>query len=539
MKQQRMLGLLATSVAVALASLSAQAVTVPAGVKLAPKQELIRQNGAEVESLDIAHVESQPALEVSGDLFEGLTRRDNRSHILPGVAESWKQTGPTTWVFHLRKNAKWSNGEPISAADFVYSWQRTVDPKTATDYGIFFEFLKNGKEIMAGKLPVSALGVKALDKSTLEVTTREPVPFLPDMLANPQMAPLNKASVVKYGKDFTKPGNLVSNGAYRLKEWVVNSRLVLEKNPNYWDAKDVHITKVTFNPTDSEDTSLKMYEAGQIDTLDRIPPGTYAQMMSSHGKEMRNNKLLGLYYFSLNNADPVMKDKRVREALSMVIDRDILTKRVLGEGQVPAYGLIVAGTSGANVTAYDWSKWPMAKRVDAAKKLLATAGYGPNHPLSIKLSYNTSDLHKKVSLFLLSEWKTKLGVNGSMENQEFKVFLKTRHDGAYQIARNGWSVDYNDATSFLDLVRCGSDQNDLKYCNKNVDALIAQGGQSTDLAKRKGLLTQAAKLAMDDYPLIPLFQYTYPRMVKPWVGGWIVPNPMDHNKTQELYIIQH
>lgn len=181
----------------------------------------------------------------------------------------------------------------------------------------------------------------------------------------------------------------------------------------------------------------------------------------------------------------------------------------------------------------------MAKRVDAAKKLLATAGYGPNHPLSIKLSYNTSDLHKKVSLFLLSEWKTKLGVNGSMENQEFKVFLKTRHDGAYQIARNGWSVDYNDATSFLDLVRCGSDQNDLKYCNKNVDALIAQGGQSTDLAKRKGLLTQAAKLAMDDYPLIPLFQYTYPRMVKPWVGGWIVPNPMDHNKTQELYIIQH
>ena len=539
MKQQKMLGLLATSVAVALASLSAQAVTLPAGVKLAAKQELIRQNGAEVESLDIAHVESQPALEVSGDLFEGLTRRDNHSHILPGVAESWKQTGPTTWVFHLRKNAKWSNGEPISAADFVYSWQRTVDPKTATDYGIFFEFLKNGKEIMAGKQPVSALGVKALDKSTLEVTTREPVPFLPDMLANPQMAPLNKASVAKFGKDFTKPGNLVSNGAYRLKEWVVNSRLVLEKNPNYWDAKDVHITKVTFNPTDSEDTSLKMYEAGQIDTLDRIPPGTYAQMMRSHGKEMRNNKLLGLYYFSLNNADPVMKDKRVREALSMVIDRDILTKRVLGEGQVPSYGLIVSGTSGANVTAYDWSKWPMAKRVDAAKKLLATAGYGPNHPLSIKLSYNTSDLHKKVSLFLLSEWKTKLGVNGSMENQEFKVFLKTRHDGAYQIARNGWSVDYNDATSFLDLVRCGSDQNDLKYCNKNVDALIAQGGQTTDLAKRKGLLTQAAKLAMDDYPLIPLFQYTYPRMVKPWVGGWIVPNPMDHNKTQELYIIQH
>jgi len=314
---------------------------------------------------------------------------------------------------------------------------------------------------------------------------------------------------------------------------------VLAKNPNYWDAKNVQITQVTFNPTEDEDASMKMYQSGQVDTVDRIPPGTFAQIKSQHPGELRNNKILGLYYYSLNCTDPVLKDKRVREALSMVVDRDILTQKVLGEGQVPAYGLVVAGTGGAAVTSYDWSKWPMAKRVAAARALLAQAGYGPSHPLSLKLMYNTSELHKKVTLFLLAEWKNKLVVTGSMENQEFKVFLKTRHDGAYQVARNGWSVDYNDATSFLDLVRCGSDQNDLRYCNKNVDALIAQGSQSTDVAKRKALLTQAAKLAMDDYPMIPMFQYTQPRMAKPYVGGWNVPNPMDLYKTQELYIIKH
>ena len=506
---------------------------------MAANATLVRGNGAEVESLDISQIESQPAINVGDDLYEGLTTRDTHSRILPGVAESWKQTGPTTWVFHLRKDAKWSNGDAITAADFVFSWQRTVDPKTATQYGIFFEFVKNGKAIMGGKQPVTDLGIKAVDAHTLEITTETPTAFLPDMLANPQMAPLHKASFEKFGKDYTKPGNLVSNGAYRLKEWVVNSRLVLEKNPYYWNAKNVQIAKVVYNPTESEESVLKMYQAGQLDSVDRTPPGMYQKLVSDSPKEMHNNRILGLYYFSLNNQDAVMKDKRVRQALSMVIDRDILTQKVLGEGQVPMYGLIVPGTAGAAVSSYDWSKWPMAKRVAAAKALLAQAGYNAGHPLAIKLSYNTSDLHKKVSLFLLSEWKSKLGVSGSMENQEFKVFLKTRHDGNYQIARNGWSVDYNDATSFLDLVRCGSDQNDLKYCNKKVDALISQGDQTINPAKRAGFMTSAAKLAMEDYPMIPLFQYTYPRMVKPWVRGWNVPNPMDHYKTQFLSIVQH
>ena len=515
------------------------AALLPPGVTLAAQQELVRQNGAEVESLDIAQIESQPAIEVAGDLYEGLTRRDNHSRILPGVAQSWRQQGPTRWIFHLRRNARWSNGDPLSAQDFVYAWQRSVDPKTATKYGIFFAFIRNGSEIMAGRMPAATLGVQALERYTLQVDTANPIAFLPDMLANPQMAPLHQASLRQYGQDFTKPGKLVSNGAYRLSDWVVNSRLVLSKNPYYWDAARVAINKVTYLPVEDEDSAMKIYLSGQSDTLDRVAPGSLAQVLSRQPQELRNNRTLGLYYYNFNNADPALRDRRVRQALSMVVDRQILTQKVLGEGQVPSYGLIVAGTAGATVSAYDWSQWPMARRVAQARQLLAAAGHDARHPLTLRLSYNTSEQHKRIALFLLSEWKNKLGVSGSMENQEFKVFLKTRHDGAYQVARNGWTVDYNDATSFLDLIRCGSDQNDSRYCNPQVDQLIRQGESSSDGARRQTLLSAAARLAMEDYPLLPLYQYSQTRMVKPWVGGWPVPNPMDHYLTQELYLTRH
>ncbi|WP_229804516.1 peptide ABC transporter substrate-binding protein [Paludibacterium paludis] len=515
------------------------AAKVPAGTQLAAKQELVRNIGAEVESLDISQIESVPANHVARDLFEGLTAIDSSGKIVPGVAESWTRKDPLTWVFKLRKNARWSNGEPVTANDFVFSWQRTVDPKTASKYTIFLDFIANGSAILAGKKPVTALGIKALDAGTVEVKTAVPTPFLPDLLSNPTMAPLNKGAYLKGGKDFTKPGKLVSNGGYVLKEWVPNSRIVLEKNPNYWNASTTVITRVTFDPTESEDATFKMFKAGQLDWTDRAPSGSYAKLSKEMPKDYRVGLTIALYYMGINNTDPVMKDIRVRKALSMVIDRDVLTGKVLGEGQRPAYGLFVKGMEGAKVSAYDWSAWPMQKRIDEAKKLLAAAGYGPNRPLKFKYMYNTTDLHKKIAVFAIGEWKNKLGVQATMENQEFKVFLKTRHDGAYQVARNGWNADYNDASTFLDLLRCNSPQNDQKYCSKKVDALINQGYASNDLAKRSAVLTEAGRLAMEDYPLIPLFQYTSPRLVKSWVGGYFTSNAFERFRTSDLYIIKH
>ncbi|TDR80410.1 peptide ABC transporter substrate-binding protein [Paludibacterium purpuratum] len=539
MKQQNVLSVIAASVALALAVPGAAlAAKVPAGVKLAATQELVRSNGSEPESLDPMVVEGVPANIITHDLFEGLTSTDNEGKLHPGVAESWKQTSPTTWVFHLRKNAKWSDGSSITADDFVYGIRRLVDPKLAAPYaGTFGIFFANGQDIVDGKKPLTAMGVKALDKSTLEVTTAFPVSYLPELMSNAQLGPAPKAVIDKYGKDWTKPGKMVSNGPFVLKEWQVNSKVVIAKNAQYWDAKNVQLTKVSFLPIEDQTADVKLYQSGQTDMTYEIPPGTFAKLKSDMPKDLKTSTILGLRYYSLNNKLPMFKDVRVRKALSMVIDRDLMAQKITADGQLPSYSVIVKGVNGAKPTTYDWATWPMAKRVAEAKKLLAAAGVKPGTTLN--LSYNTSDYHKKMAIFVASEWKTKLGLNTSMDNSEFKVFLKKRHDGDYQVARNGWLADYNDATSFLALVQCGNTQNDNFNCNKKAEDLIEQGNMSTDPVKRTQLLTQATKMIMDDYPLIPVLQYTLPRLVKPYVGGYSLKNPVDRYRSKELYIIQH
>lgn len=516
----------------------AEAAVIPPGTQLAAQQTLTRNNGAEVETLDPTMAESVPAHWTIEDLFEGLTANDTHGNVVPGVAEKWEQKDPTTWTFHLRKNAKWSNGEPIVAADFVYGMQRLVDPKTASPYATAYGmFLLNGLDIAAGKKPTSALGVKAIDAHTLEVKTPNPEPFLPDLLANQNLGPVNAAAVKKYGVNWTKPGNMVSNGAFMLKSWEVNDRIVIVKNPNYWDAANVQLTQITYLPVENEDTDLKMYQSGADDYMTQLPAGSYDRLMKQYPKEVHDSPMLGLRYYSLNTTDPVLKDVRVRQALSMVIDRELLAKRVLADGQVPAYGLIVKGMKGADVSSYDWATWPMGKRVAAAKQLLAAAGVAPGTTLHI--AYNTSEYNKRTSIFLASEWKSKLGLNAQIDAMEFRVLLKQRHAGQYQVARNGWVADYNDASSFLTLVACHSDQNDSNFCDPKAQTLIDQASASNDPAVRQKLQTQAANQIMAAYPIIPLVQYTSVRLVKPWVGGYSSDNLLDRFRGKDLYILKH
>ena len=517
---------------------AALAATLPPDVQLHPKQELTRNNGSEPETLDPAMASGVPANNIIRDLFEGLTATDSTGKIVPGVAESWKQTGPHTWVFTLRKDAKWSNDDPVTTEDFVYGLRRFVTPATASKYAATFGvFIKNGKEIVEGKLPPTDLGVKAIDKHTLEITTPYPVLFLPDVMSNLQLGPVHKATIEKHGKEWTKPGNIVGNGAFVLSDWQVNSKVVLTKNYRYWDAKNVQLTKWTYLPVEDGNADVKLFESGENDWVYQLPPGTYDKYKAQYPKEIRNTPMLGLRYYSLHNQDPLLKDIRVRKALSMVIDRDILAKKVTADGQSAAYGITVTGTNGADPTTYDWASWPMDKRVAEAKKLLASAGVAPG--TKIKFSYNTSDYHKKMAIFAASEWKSKLGIDLEMEAMEFKVLIKKRDDGQYQMARNGWIADYNDATTFLTLVQCDSAQNSQRNCNRKAEELINQGNKETDPAKRKSLLTQAAKMIMDDYPMIPLLQYTVPRLVKPYVGGYSNTNTMDRYRGKDLYVIKH
>ena len=242
-------------------------------------------------------------------------------------------------------------------------------------------------------------------------------------------------------------------------------------------------------------------------------------------------------FININTTRAPFDDARVRKALSMVIDRDILSQRITADGQTPAYGLIVKGMQGADMVEYDWAKWPMAKKVEEAKKLLAEAGVKPGTKYTF--SYNTSEYHKKMAIFAQSEWKTKLGVAIELEAMEFKVLLKKRHDGAFQMARNGFIADYNDATNFLALVRCDSDQNNNFNCNRKAEDIIHQAEKSDDAGKRKALLTQATQMIMEDYPIIPLVQYSLPRLVKSYVGGYSLQNAQDRFRSKDLYIIKH
>jgi oligopeptide transport system substrate-binding protein len=516
----------------------ATAATIPKGVQLHPTQELTRNNGSEPETLDPALAEGVPANNIIRDLFEGLTAVDSSGGIVPGVAESWRQTNPTTWVFKLRKDAKWSNGEAVTTEDFVWSMRRFVDPATASKYASTYgRFIANGADIVEGKKKPEELGVKAVDKYTLEITTAFPVNFLPDVVSNLQLGPVHRATVEKFGKAWTKPGNMVSNGAFVMSDWQVNSKVVVTKNPQYWDAKNVQLTKFTFLPVENGDADVKLYESGENDWVYQLPPGTYEKYKAQYPKEIRNAPMLGIRYYSLLNTDPVLKDIRVRKALSMAIDRNVLADKVTADGQVAVYGAIMHGTKGAEVTEYDWAKWPMDKRVAEAKKLLAAAGVQPG--TKVKFAYNTSEYHKKMALFVASEWKSKLGIEMEMEAMEFKVLIKKRNDGDYQVARNGWVADYNDATTFLTLIECDSDQNSHKNCNREAQKLIDQGNASLDSKKRTQLLTQAAKMIMDDYPMIPLLQYTVPRLVKSYVGGYSQTNALDRYRGKELYIIKH
>jgi oligopeptide transport system substrate-binding protein len=282
---------------------------------------------------------------------------------------------------------------------------------------------------------------------------------------------------------------------------------------------------------------VKLYEAGQNEWVYQLPPGTYEKYKQQYPHEVRNAPMLGLRYYTFQTQNPAFKDVRVRKALSMVIDRDILAQKVTADGQTPAYGLIVKGMEGADVTEYEWAHWPMAKKVAEAKKLLEEAGVKPGQKFTF--SYNTSEYHKKMAIFAQSEWKTKLGINIELEAMEFKVLVKKRHDGQFELARDGFIADYNDATNFLALVRCDSDQNNNFNCNRKAEAIINQATQQFDPAKRKAMLTQATKMIMEDYPMIPLVQYSLPRLVKSYVGGYSLDNAQDRYRSKDLFIIKH
>ncbi|MDM2910852.1 oligopeptide ABC transporter substrate-binding protein OppA [Citrobacter sp. Cpo012] len=520
----------------------ATAAVVPAGVQLAEKQTLVRNNGSEVQSLDPHKIEGVPESNINRDLFEGLLISDVDGKPSPGVAEKWENKDYKVWTFHLRKDAKWSDGTPVTAQDFVYSWQRLANPNTASPYASYLQYghIVNIDDIIAGKKPVTDLGVKALDDHTFEVTLSEPVPYFYKLLVHSSVSPVPRAAVEKFGEKWTQPANIVTNGAYKLKDWVVNERIVLERNTNYWDNAKTVINQVTYLPISSEVTDVNRYRSGEIDmTYNNMPIELFQKLKKEIPNEVHVDPYLCTYYYEINNQKAPFNDVRVRTALKLALDRDIIVNKVKNQGDLPAYSFTPPYTDGAKLVEPEWFKWSQEKRNEEAKKLLAEAGYTAEKPLTFDLLYNTSDLHKKLAIAAASIWKKNLGANVKLENQEWKTFLDTRHQGNYDVSRAGWCADYNEPTSFLNMVLSDSSNNTVHYKSPAFDKLIADTLKVTDEAQRSELYSKAEQQLDKDSAIVPVYYYVNARLVKPWVGGYSGKDPMDNIHVKDLYIIKH
>ncbi|MGY6029718.1 oligopeptide ABC transporter substrate-binding protein OppA [Phytobacter sp. AG2a] len=520
----------------------AMAADVPADVKLADTQTLVRNNGSEVQSLDPHKIEGVPESNVSRDLFEGLLISDVQGHPSAGVAEKWDNKDFKVWTFHLRKDAKWSDGSPVTAQDFVYSWQRLADPKTASPYASYLQYghIANIDEIIEGKKPVTDLGVKAIDENTFEVTLSEPVPYFYKLLVHPSVSPVPKAVVEKFGDKWTQPANIVTNGAYKLKNWVVNERIVLERNTNYWDNAKTVINQVTYLPISSEVTDVNRYRSGEIDmTYNNMPIELFQKLKKEIPTEVHVDPYLCTYYYEINNQKAPFTDVRVRTALKLALDRDIIVNKVKNQGDLPAYSYTPPYTDGAKLVEPEWFKLSQEKRNEEAKKLLAEAGYTADKPLTFSLLYNTSDLHKKLAIAVASIWKKNLGVNVKLENQEWKTFLDSRHQGTFDVARAGWCADYNEPTSFLNTMLSDSSNNTAHYKSAEFDKLVGDTLKATSDEQRTELYTKAEQQLDKDSAIVPVYYYVNARLVKPWVGGYTGKDPMDNIYVKNLYIIKH
>ncbi len=521
------------------------AANVPAGVQLADKQELVRNNASEVASLDPHKTEGVPESNVLADLLEGLVASDKDGKAIPAIAESWENKDSKVWTFHLRKDAKWSNGEPVTAGDFVYSWQRLATPATASPYASYLEYaqIENISDIIAGKKKPETLGVKALDDYTFQVTLTEPVPYFYKMLFHTSMMPVNKGAIEKYGEKWTQPANWVGNGAYKLKNWVVNEKIELERNPEYWDNKKTIINKVTYLPIASEVTDVNRYRSGEIDmTYNSMPIELFQKMKKEIPTEVRVSPYLCTYFYELNNEKAPLTDVRVRTALKYALDRDIIANKVKNQGDLPAFNFTPPYTDGiTGLKNPEWASWTQEQRNQAAQKLLQEAGYSKEKPMELSFLYNTSDLHQKLAIAAESIWRKNLGgmVKIKLENQEWKTFLESRRLGQHQIARAAWCADYNEPSSFLNTLMSNSSNNRFFYKSKAFDALMASTLTAKSEDERAAIYQKAEALIDTDSVLVPVYHYVNARLVKPYVGGYSETNPLDKVYVKDLYIIKH
>jgi oligopeptide transport system substrate-binding protein len=528
----------ASGFAFALITLIASAL--PAGAaELADQQVLRLGNGTEPATLDPGLAEALNDSNIQRDLFEGLVLLDKNSKVVPALAESWTMSPDgLVYTFKLRADAKWSNGDPVTAEDFAWTWRRSVNPATGSKYAFLYYPIKNAEDIATARNPdVNALGVKAVDLRTFQVTLKSPTGYFLSLITHAHFLPLQRANVEKFGNQFTRAGNLVSNGAFMLKEWTPQSRVVLVRNPHYWDVANVKLTEVSYYPIENQNEELKRYRAGELDVTYEVPSDQVDFIRQNMASEFHTSPFLGTYYLGFNVTKPPFKDNlKLRQAINMVIDREVITTKIVKTGEVPAYGWVPPGLPGYTTQTVPWKDMPMAERIAAAKVLYQEAGYGPSNPLKLQIHYNTSENHKKLMIAVASMLKQALGIESTLINEEFKVFLETRKQKKVtQLFRDGWIGDYADPNTFAELMQSESGLNDPGYSNPAYDKLVKEAAVTVDPEKRADLLEQAERQLMQDLPMVPLYTYVRKEMIKPNVVGY-EPNILGWTYSKDIYI---
>ena len=532
-----------TLAAISLSSVLTPAIAAnpPAGAQLAEQQQIVRHIKDEPASLDPLKAVGLPEIQVIRDLFEGLTNQDAQGKIVPGVAQSWSSSDNKTWVFTLRNNARWSNGEPVTAQDFVYSWQRLVDPKNSSGSAGFagLSGIENAAAITKGEMTPDKLGVTAQSKTQLKVTLDRPVPWFPALVANVALFPVPQKVIAQQGDSWTAPGKLVGNGAYQLSERVVNEKIVLTRNPHYWDDAHSVLTKVTFVPINEESSATKRYRANDIDITESFPKNMYALLKKTLPGEVYTPDQLGTYYYAFNTQKGPTADVRVRKALSWSIDRNVIADKVLGTGEKPAWHFTPDVTAGFKPLPTFMQQHDQNALNAQAKSLLAAAGYGPGKPLKLKLLYNTSESHQKIAIAVASMWKKNLGVDVTLENQEWKTYIDSRNSGNFDVIRASWVGDYNEPSTFLNLLTSGNSSNIARFNNADYDAVVAKASRETSEQARNSDYNRAEQILAEQAPIAPIYQYTNGRLIKPWVKGYPITNPEDVAYSRELWIEKH
>jgi oligopeptide transport system substrate-binding protein len=498
-------------------------------------------NGSEPQDLDPQTVTGVPEHKIMMALFEGLVAEDPQDlHTVPGLAESWEISDDgLVYTFHLRPDSKWSNGDPLLAKDIVESFRRILSPGMASEYAyLIYNFVAGAKAYYQGTLDdFSKVGFAAPDDRTFQVTLLNPTPYLLKIMASHySWWPVPVNVLTKFGEldqkrtQWTRAGNLVGNGPFMLKEWSPNQRIVVVRNPHYWDAETVKLDEIHFYPTDDISTDERMFRTGQVDMTYELPNAKIDAYRRDYPEALRIEPYLGIYFYRCNVTRPPLNDKRVRKALALAIDRESIVKNVTRADEKPAYAVSYPGTAGYTPEAR------LTGNLEDAKRLLAEAGYpdGKGCP-KIELLYNTSENHRAIAEAIQQMWRKNLGVEVELINQEWKVYLDMQHTQNYMMQRGGWIADYVDPHVFLDLWETGSGNNDTLWSNADYDRLLHEALAAKDETARYAIYQKMDAILVDELPIIPIYYYTKKYALSPKVKGYY-PTLLDNHPYKYIYL---